>query len=122
VGEPVRPFRVGQPEPSLAGIAATRGWKTIIAEVRWKVGMDTQRVIREYVQGLFQGGDLELVELADDAPLMSTSLLDSIATLKLVAFLERTFSIEISRAEATEGNFESILRITTLVEKKLGSR
>ena len=54
----------------------------------------------------------------DTTPLMTTGILDSIATLKLVGFLEEHFSITIEAHEADPDHLDSIERIANLVRSK----
>ena len=56
--------------------------------------------------------------LRDDMPLQSGGVLDSMATLRLVSFLERRFGIEVEAHEAGIENFEFIDAIVALVERK----
>lgn len=58
-------------------------------------------------------------ELAGDTPLMTTGILDSLATLKLVTFLEQEFDITVEAHEADAENLNTIDLIATLVHGKL---
>jgi acyl carrier protein len=58
-------------------------------------------------------------QLTDDTPLLSGGILDSIATVKLVIFLEQTFNIEIQPHETVVDNLETIGRIAAFVRSKL---
>jgi len=60
-------------------------------------------------------------ELTASVPLMSSGILDSIATLKLVTFLEEQFKIELQPYETDETHMGTIADICELVESKLGS-
>jgi acyl carrier protein len=57
-------------------------------------------------------------ELADDTPLMTTGILDSLATLKLVTFLEEKFDIAVEAHEADAENLNTLELITDLVARK----
>jgi acyl carrier protein len=56
--------------------------------------------------------------LGATTPLMSSGILDSLATLKLITFLEKTFDIEIKAHEADEEHFETLEKIWHLVQSK----
>jgi acyl carrier protein len=56
--------------------------------------------------------------LTDTTPLVSTGILDSIATLKLVGFLEEEFSITIEAHETDSEHLDTIERIAALVRSK----
>jgi acyl carrier protein len=57
-------------------------------------------------------------ELQDRTPLISGGILDSIATLKLVMFLEEHFGISIEAHEADREHLDTLADITNLVTKK----
>lgn len=58
-------------------------------------------------------------DLTDDLELYSTGILDSLATLKLVAFLEKHFDITVAAHEADKENLSTVSLIVGLVESKL---
>ncbi len=60
-------------------------------------------------------------ELTDSTPLITSSILDSIATLKLVTFLEQTFGISIAAHEADVEHLNTIADILELVASKAGA-
>ena len=57
-------------------------------------------------------------ELTDDTPLMTTGILDSLATLKLVTYLEEKFNIAVEAHEADAENLNTLELITDLVARK----
>ena len=57
-------------------------------------------------------------ELTDDTQLMTTGILDSLATLKLVTFLEEKFDIAVEAHEADAENLNTLELITDLVSRK----
>ena len=59
-------------------------------------------------------------ELTDSTELVSSNILDSLAILKLVSFLEEEFSIEIAAHEADEEHMNTLTDIAELVNSKLG--
>jgi acyl carrier protein len=58
-------------------------------------------------------------ELTPDTPLVSSGILDSIATLKLVTFLEETYDISVEPHEVDAENLDTLDLITTLISSKL---
>lgn len=58
-------------------------------------------------------------ELTDDTPLITGGILDSIATLKLVAFLEEEYKVTIQAHEADTENLNTLSSIASLVKSKL---
>ena len=69
-------------------------------------------VLREFLDG----EDPEA--LGPDTRLFTTGILDSIATLKLVAFLEKEFGISVEAHEADAQNLDTLDAITRLVAAK----
>jgi len=59
-------------------------------------------------------------ELADDTPLISAGILDSLATVRLVTFLEEQYKIEIAAHEASADHLDTIEQIAALVRSKVG--
>jgi acyl carrier protein len=61
-------------------------------------------------------------ELTESTPLITGAILDSLATLKLVAFLEEQFGIEIQAHEAGVDHLNTIQDIASLVRSKVSAR
>jgi len=59
-------------------------------------------------------------ELQADTELVSSGILDSLAVLKLVTFLEEEFGIEVAAHEADEEHLDSLTLIGQLVATKKG--
>jgi acyl carrier protein len=57
--------------------------------------------------------------LTDATPLVTGGILDSLATLKLVSFLEERYKIELQAHEVDVENLDTISRIAGLVRTKL---
>lgn len=74
--------------------------------------------IRAYILDAFLPG-AEASELTDDLSLISTGILDSLATVRLVAYLEEQYRIEIAAHEATADHLDSVAQIVQLVREKL---
>jgi acyl carrier protein len=58
-------------------------------------------------------------KLAERDSLMDQGVLDSLGLLRLIAFLEEQFGIEVQDDEVTPENFESLTTIRKMVETKL---
>lgn len=58
-------------------------------------------------------------DVTDDSPLITGGLIDSILTMQLVVFLEKTFSVEYEAHEVDRDNFDTINIITSFLLKKL---
>lgn len=61
-----------------------------------------------------------VVSLTDADPLIDSGIIDSFGIMALMSFLEEKFSIQITGEELLPENFESIMRISAMVEQKIG--
>ena len=77
--------------------------------------------IREYVIGDILE-DQDVGELTDSTPLISTAILDSVAVLKLVLFLEETFSICVDPAQIDADHLDTVDLMAELVQSTLSSQ
>ena len=73
--------------------------------------------LRQFILEEFLDAD-SAEELGPDTPLISSGILDSVATLKLITFLEEQFGISVEPAEADEENLDTIASIARLVQSK----
>lgn len=77
-----------------------------------------KQTIREFVlTDLLKNKNVDT--LTDDSPLITGGLVDSISTMQLVVFLEKTFQVEYEAHEVDRDNFDSINIITDFLSKKL---
>ena len=74
--------------------------------------------LRSFVINNFLLGRQEA--LNDDDSFLEQGIIDSTGILELVAHLEETYGIEITEAELTPDNFDSINRIVAYLSRKLG--
>ena len=61
-------------------------------------------------------------EVSVDQPLMSSGIIDSVGTMKLVLFLERSFGIDIEAQDITAGRLDTLRAIADLVADKRAAR
>lgn len=81
--------------------------------------MDSVREgVRSYILEEFLPGE-NPAALTDATPLITGGVLDSLATLKLVSFLEEHFKIEIQAHEVDVEHTNTIADIAALVRSKL---
>ena len=59
--------------------------------------------------------------LTDETELKESGILDSMSTLKLVAFLEERFKVEFEANDLEAGNLSSLANIERLVQSKLAT-
>lgn len=73
--------------------------------------------VKAYILDEFLPGE-DPDELADDTPLITGGVLDSISTLKLVGFLEERFDVVLEAHEAGPDHLDTLDRIAELVASK----
>lgn len=81
---------------------------------------DIKASIKEYVLSEFLP-ESEPDELEDDTPLVSGGILDSIATVKLVSFLEEKFGVEFEAHEMGAEHLDSLELIAGIIAEKKAS-
>jgi acyl carrier protein len=82
--------------------------------------MDPEEIksaVRTFILREFLPGE-DPAELTDSLPLISGRILDSLATLKLVAFLEDTYGFEFAAHEVGAANLDTIDIIARFVTSK----
>ena len=60
--------------------------------------------------------DLQLTTLDDDEPLIESGIVDSLGVLKIMAFLDEEFGVDLSSADIRLENFKDVKTICELVE------
>ena len=83
------------------------------------MGSSTLDLVRQFILEEFLEGEAP-EDLTADTPLLSSGILDSVATLKLITYLEEKFGITVAPSEADEDNLNTIAAIAKLVQSKLG--
>jgi acyl carrier protein len=78
---------------------------------------DVKETIRGYILEEFLPGE-SAAELTDSTPLITGGILDSLATLKLVVFLEERFQIKIQAHETMVDYLNTVSDIAQLVNSK----
>ena len=73
--------------------------------------------IKTYILDEFLPGE-DPTKLTPTTPLMSSGILDSIATLKLITFLEQEFDVNVKAHEADEEHLNTLNAICELVDSK----
>jgi acyl carrier protein len=83
--------------------------------------MEVERHLREYVttELLY---DRELAELGDDDSLLGPGLLDSVGVLRLVAWIEEEFGVQVPDEDVVPDNLETIGRLAALVRRRQGAQ
>jgi acyl carrier protein len=79
---------------------------------------EIRNTVRSYILDEFLPGE-NPDELTDSTPLVTGGILDSIATLKLVSFLEEQFRIQVAPHETDVDHLNTIADIANLVSSKM---
>ena len=82
---------------------------------------NVKETLRQFIVKTYLPG--EAVEnLQDDTPLRTSGVLDSLATLGLVSFVEKEFGIELEAHETGIETFDTVGGIADLIVQKRGGR
>lgn len=77
---------------------------------------DTHRAVSEFLRKLLDDhGHVQKIE--DDESLILSGLLDSLAVINIVVFLEQQFKIDFSEIYFEQTNFDSINKILEFIDK-----
>ncbi len=79
---------------------------------------DVKEIIKGYILEEFLPGE-NPAALTDSTPLITAGILDSLATIKLVAFLEERFRIQIQAHETMVDYLNTLTDIAQLVSSKM---
>jgi acyl carrier protein len=78
---------------------------------------DAKDVIRQFILSTYLSGE-SWNNLRDDTPLQTSGILDSLAMLQLVSFVEQRFDIELDIYETSAEHFDRIEEIAACVARK----
>lgn len=78
------------------------------------------RTVKEYILKTFLPGE-DPKALTESTQLITGGVLDSLATLELVSFLEQQYGIELQAHEVDAANLGTLTAIATLVQSKAGA-
>jgi acyl carrier protein len=81
---------------------------------------DVSNAIRQFILKKYLPGETA-DNLRDETPLRTSGILDSLATIGVVNFIEREFGIEIEAHETDVDTFDTIGDMSLLVERKRAS-
>ena len=78
---------------------------------------DVKERLRQFIVSNYLPGE-SVANLKDDTPLQTSGVLDSLATLGLVTFVEKEFGIAVADEDLDLDNFRSINAISGLIARK----
>jgi acyl carrier protein len=79
------------------------------------------RDVKAYILSTFLPGE-DPAALGDATPLIGSGVLDSLATLDVVTFLEKRYGIELEARDTDPSRIGTIADIARLVDAKLGAQ
>ena len=82
---------------------------------------NVKETLRQFIVKTYLPGE-SVENLQDDTPLRTSGVLDSMATLGLVSFVEKEFGIELEAHETGIETFDTVGGIADLVVQKVGGR
>src|SRR5439155_27076966 len=80
--------------------------------------VDVKEKVRAFVLEYAAGKGL--TEVKDDEPLLTTNIIDSLGSFRMIAFLEETFPLTIEATDMVPENFQTLNDIESFVAGKLG--
>ena len=78
--------------------------------------MTTKDRVRQFIVKNFYVAEPD--KLPDDASLLERGIIDSTVVLEIIAFVEKTFEIQVSDDDMLPENLDTILRVAAFVERK----
>jgi acyl carrier protein len=82
--------------------------------------MELERRIRDYVTSELLY-DRDVPNLGDDDSLLGPGLLDSVAVLRLVAWIEEEFGVPVPDEDVVPDNVETVKRLAALIRRRQGA-
>lgn len=83
--------------------------------------MEMDQIINDYISEDLVS-DRAVLPLRNDTPLLDSNILDSVAVLSVVMFLEEQFGISIAIADVKPDNFRTIDAICAFVRSRMEQR
>lgn len=78
---------------------------------------EVKKTVKEFILNEFLPGE-DPAELTDATPLITGGVLDSIATLKLVLFIEEKYAITLEAHEVDPEHLDTIEQVARLIQSK----
>lgn len=81
---------------------------------------DVHARLRSYILKTFLPGE-DPASLADDTPLLSAGLIDSVAVMDMVTFIEKEFSVRLEEQDLGRDRLDTVALIGALIDERRGS-
>ena len=80
---------------------------------------DVKDVIRQFILTTYLPGE-SAANLRDDTPLQTSGILDSLATVGLISFVQEQFGVELDVDETSVERFNRIEDIASSIARRIG--
>lgn len=80
--------------------------------------MEVNTLVRQFIKTELVT-DHNYADLQDSDPLLTTGIIDSLGIVKILAFIQEQFGVNIDDREIIPENFETVQAIAALIQKKL---
>ena len=80
--------------------------------------MDLKKMITQFINSTIIDNHNGEIKLKDTDPLLEAGILDSLGIMKLLSFLEETFSVSLEAEDLMPENFETVETLSRFVENK----
>ncbi len=81
--------------------------------------MQTKATIQNYMKRYLKGRNFNNL---DDVSLLDAGIIDSVAVIEIITFIEETYSIKVEDDEIVPENLDSINKIDSYISRKLESK
>lgn len=81
---------------------------------------DIKKTVRDFIQKNFIFDTN--TALADNESLLGSGIIDSTGVLELIGFLEEKFQLQFENNELIGENFDTVMKITAFMKKKLDTQ
>ncbi len=116
----VSQFHMGNEQPLIMrGKRQDADYKQLTANNFLRMTMTIQQQLEKFIaQELLLGQE---TTIDPDQSLTSSGIIDSLSLLRIIAFIEDTFQVEIDDTELSPDHFETLNVMVALIEGKLNS-
>ena len=81
--------------------------------------MTSETTVRQFLENEL---GKNVADVGPDDSLLESGTLDSVGVMRLVAFLESRYGIEVQDDDLMPENFDTLAAITAFIERRVGSR
>ncbi|MGV3710750.1 MAG: acyl carrier protein [Gemmatimonas sp.] len=82
---------------------------------------ETMQTVKDFIMNTFLPGE-DATALTETTPLITSGILDSLATLDLVAFLEKQYNLEFAANEVDVSRLGTLTDIARIVDAKRAAK